>query len=788
MPSAALIRRGGITPPAHEPWSSVEPFTLGGMRWDSVEPFDLKNTPAQWNSVEGFNFGVNQEWDSVEPFYLGPMLSWNSVELWDIRDAATGTIGGATAHPRLGYRDRVGEPPAPPPVVPPPPPPPPVGPPPPPIPPPPVPPPTGSGGPAIGGFVVDSGAIGPWGMYQGHFDIAYVPVHPNDINEIAVTARFVDPVNGPDALVMPCFYARMQNVAGGTGNNSPETYTNNGGWHWFVRYKPRVVGNWSFVVVVSIRGGRGGTSVSASQTFTVSGGAGMQPLKMDSSRKYLQLLDGTPFYPNGINYAFEDRNGKSTAYDGQAGWSHFMPRMASGGFKLLRRWMHGHSRENLEYKADASFWAGYPSLNSGVTGDYSQQAAARLDNFMATAQANGLRVILVLWEMNEFNSYDGGAAWSESTYNVVNGGPCTNPQDVFTDPTALRLFYNRVWYAVARWGAYGSLGLWEYMNEIGSTGSSGFNGYNSTTHVANVLAWFEKIGKFLRSLDIWAAPLTLSQEWEKSTLGQPAGGHFDSWWLSPYLDVISLHRYHDSAWSINSDNWTARQMMIDARNRTGKMVILEESGLNRPSGVAPEPDFDPTTSSLSTAQIDHILVGTHYLEDYWVATLSGGGNLPWWWTSGFQDDSVKHRTSGTLPNSVNWDFSTRYALAVPGLNAFLNGENMATASPPYDDVSLALTGSLRAVGWGNRNKVLIFAKDSADAYDSGSLPGDVAARTVSGGTIQVNGLINGVPYNVERWNPYSGALISTIQLTAASGHITISPAAIDRSVAYKVYI
>jgi hypothetical protein len=140
-----------------------------------------------------------------------------------------------------------------------------------------------------------------------------------------------------------------------------------------------------------------------------------------------------------------------------------------------------------------------------------------------------------------------------------------------------------------------------------------------------------------------------------------------------------------------------------------------------------------------------------------------------------------------LPNSVTWDFSTRYSLATPGLAAFLAGEDMDAMSPPAGDVVCTLSGSIRHVAWGNDTRVFIFVKDTADAYDSGSLPGNVAGRTVAGTSISVPGLASG-HYSIERWNPYTGILVSTgTNALAVAGVVTISPAAIDRSVAFKVY-
>jgi len=103
--------------------------------------------------------------------------------------------------------------------------------------------------------------------------------------------------------------------------------------------------------------------------------------------------------------------------------------------------------------APGTNWEGY-----GGIGVYNQMIADALDRVFLAAEKEGLRIMLTTEDNNEVMRTGGSDGWVANPYNRANGGPCDDPEDVFSSQDARRHYRNRLRYIMARWGY--STSLW----------------------------------------------------------------------------------------------------------------------------------------------------------------------------------------------------------------------------------------------------------------------------------------------------------------------------------------
>lgn len=205
--------------------------------------------------------------------------------------------------------------------------------------------------------------------------------------------------------------------------------------------------------------------------------------------------DGRPYVPVGANLAW--------APDGVAdrlGYYHqAMPAFARANLNWMRIWMCHWGGMNLD-------WLPKDMGRSPPPGSFSEDVARNWDDLLATAEANGVYVQLVLQHHGQYTTFN-DSNWAENPWNAANpGGFLKSPEEFFTDRNARVITFLKYRYIVARWGWSPAILAWELFNEVHWTNAMR-NG-----HESDVARWHSEMATYLRSVDVYHHLITTSTE------------------------------------------------------------------------------------------------------------------------------------------------------------------------------------------------------------------------------------------------------------------------------------
>jgi hypothetical protein len=398
--------------------------------------------------------------------------------------------------------------------------------------------------------------------------------NPYDPDQIAVEGRFTAPSGR--AVVVPGFHYQGYTRSRSTEDGEVLTPTGRGGFK--VRFAWGEVGEYRFTVMARERGK---ARTVGGGTFTVRASAARGYVRRSTSAPhYFQYDSGASYFAVGENLCWPNEPG-TYAYDT------WLNRLADAGGNYTRLWLDPHWNElGLEKRAESA------GDGNGL-GRYDPRASWRVDYLLELARQRNVRVMLALLSFNSVDATGEYGGWADSVYNRANGGPCRQPAEFFTNPTAKRLFKRRLRYLVARWGCSPAVLSWEFWNEVDLA-----TGYNS----AQVAAWHAEMADYVRSIDPWQHLLTTSFA---NTEGDPAVEAL------PQLDYVQSHSYgsHDVAGTIGQVT-------------TQKLAACDRPHYFGEFGIDAYPDsyrYDPD--------------GIHLHNGLWSAALSGsaGTAMTWWW-------------------------------------------------------------------------------------------------------------------------------------------------------------
>ncbi len=399
--------------------------------------------------------------------------------------------------------------------------------------------------------------------------------NPFDPDEVAVDAVATGPKG--QTLRVPGFW--FQPFRRETGENGAVRLAAKGEPGWRVRVCPTAPGPWHVTVTVK---DKSGTAASGPLAFTAlpltnkraAGTGWVRRAPGKAAARYFALDDGTgqarSCFLVGENVCWPGSRGL-------ADYDDWFPALAKSGGNFARLWMAFSPLESKE---------------TGL-GRYSLQNAAHFDEVLALARKHDLRCMVAFGTYGEFNTggFFNEGSWPANPYNAANGGPVASdkPNDFFSNETARTFYKRRLRYLVARYGAYTSVGFWEFWNEKDVPA-----------------AWAKEMAGALKTLDPYQHLVTNSA----STVG-PA----DVWQL-PTFDLTQTHRYGDEG-SIRD---IAPVISEDARAHDvfNKPHLMGEFGISWRNG---DEKFDPSGRA------------TNLHNGLWAGALSGsaGGAAIWWW-------------------------------------------------------------------------------------------------------------------------------------------------------------
>lgn len=284
-------------------------------------------------------------------------------------------------------------------------------------------------------------------------------------------------------------------------------------------------------------------------------------------------------------------------------------------------------------------------------------------------------------------------------------------------------------YCVARWGAYTSVGAWEYWNEQDPGLPCG--------------RFYREAGAFLARFDAYHHLRSTS-----------AWGPAPNDYRHNSLDFADLHWYMRPEWGPLSLDAAAAVQDRGSYLRSqapAKPAILGEFGLaDNQWGLSP--DMKRDTGLL------------HFHDALWASAHSGlsGTAMSWWWEVLDQMDHCRHIRS-----------LARYLAGVPFTTAGFHPAHLTVEGPNLR--CSALVGTRRALLWVN---------DPAAAWHRVVVDG-IAPATQSGGVVQLTGLGPG-PYRVTWWDTLRGQPITTAVVVASNQGVRLPVPPFARDIAAQV--
>lgn len=424
--------------------------------------------------------------------------------------------------------------------------------------------------------------------------------NPYNYEEVSIGGYFTSPSGIVDTI--DGFYMQDFNL-----NENNGLLLLEGSGEFRVRYAPRETGTYSVVFTVK---DSTGTIASDAYNFatlqsTDEENAGF--VRTDAGSNYLKYDDGSSYIPLGENMAWQDNN----PYVDYRNW---VSDLEESGGNFIRLW-HAAWGLGIEWKQGGSF--------QGLR-KYKQTNSFYQDWLYDYCSEKGVYVMLAL-------HYHGAVStmvnpnWQDSPYNVINGGPCENTIDFFTNEEAIAHTKNRLRYIVARWGYAKNIMCWELFNEVLWT-----DGYHFNKEL--IAEWHFEMANYLKSIDPNQHLISTSygEDWQED----------EAVWSAPEMDFTQSHIYQNSA---NLENVLAKA------NRTF-LQEFEKPTLNGEFGIG-------ITGSLNSSDPD----GIHIHNAIWGSLFSGGLGtaMTWWWDSYVHPQELYYHFTGIKSFSDQIDFNSQ---------------------------------------------------------------------------------------------------------------------------------
>ena len=348
--------------------------------------------------------------------------------------------------------------------------------------------------------------------------------------------------------------------------------------------------------------------------------------------------------------------------------------------------------------------------NRPVLGNYNPVDCFLLDRVLQSAESNGLAIQLVLLTRDLYMS------------RLKNDA---SPAYAAAIADARRLLR----YAVARWGAYTSLGIWEYFNE------------NDPGLPTN--RFYTECGRYLSAIDPYRH-LRSTSAWSDSPKD----------WRLPALDVANLHAYLRPA---DGERFKDEVTTVIERARTLRKAAPNKPALFAEFGLARD-DWQPSPYMEQDAGYVHL----H--NALWASALSGlsGTVHPWWWEDIEKRDAYRHDRA-----------VARFVKSIPFTSGRLHAARAVSADSRW-----------RAVGLQNETGAWIWLSDSRATWWR-----QVVARDAPGPSRSVTLMIGGLSageYRVQWFSTSDGSVIRSDQARGGTDGLRLTAPDFTGDIACKV--
>jgi len=275
--------------------------------------------------------------------------------------------------------------------------------------------------------------------------------------------------------------------------------------------------------------------------------------------RYLELSDGTPYIPNGLNVIHP--RGRVSTEEGLAQMEKWMKALADNGGNYIRIWM------------SSPFW----DPEHGQAGMFDEQRAQRVDALLELARRYGIRVKMTIEHFREIDPNNVRQAWaSKPIHHVSRGGTAKDMPDWLANEKSRAPFRQKLAWLQKRFGGQPVIFAWELWNEINAVRGGDY------------LGWSEAMLPELKRL------------FPKNMTLQSLGSFDSDWAFKPYRrlchmpnnDVAQVHRYLDPGAPLDVCHGPVDVLAADAVRELlgmnpGRPVILAEGGAVEPRHTGP---------------------------------------------------------------------------------------------------------------------------------------------------------------------------------------------------------
>ncbi|MFH0989547.1 MAG: cellulase family glycosylhydrolase [bacterium] len=295
-------------------------------------------------------------------------------------------------------------------------------------------------------------------------------------------------------------------------------------------------------------------------------------------------------------------------------YEYFFKKMQASGITIARIWL---CPWNLSFE-----WK-----ETGL-GRYNLESARRLDDIIALAERYSIYVILCM-------DYHGIAPkgmgyfkenrWLASPYNRMNGGPCANEADLFTDPEAKEYYKKKYKYIVSRYGASAHLAAWEFFNEADLMAGQSIP----------INRWHIEMAEYVKSIDVHKRLVSSSSTRKYIEKLVDA-------FKSPATDFVMFHEYN----TLNMAPYVI-DLHEAATEYYQKPVILGEFGIEFRGGDR-------------TFKADSQHIGLH--NGIWAGWFSETPVVPmsWWWDNYIDAHNLWHEYAALTRFAQSMEFEGKH--------------------------------------------------------------------------------------------------------------------------------
>lgn len=394
---------------------------------------------------------------------------------------------------------------------------------------------------------------------------------------------------------------------------------------WKARYTPRQAGNYSYYVFLKKKTG---AHISGMRSFKALPGSSNGFLRRSKESPFYAVFDsGKSFFGIGHNLAWVTNNNIDA-------FEKYFKLMQDNGCNITRIWIN-------------SPWS--ICIENEKACIYNPADSHKLDEILTLAKKYGIYLILVIdtySTLMEERGFWNEQSWKTNIYNKLNGGPCQQPWDFFSNVEAGRMYKNRLNYIIARWSYSPNILAFQLWNETDAPAD-----------------WTKEMISYIRSINPHGQLITTS-------LGYPWDNNFDesSIWSLDGIDIIDRHVYgnlvKDPISNIASVN-------VQLEQKYGKPVMTGEFGMDAGRNDAA---LDPKGDAVD------------FHNSLWVSVFSRSFStaLNWWWAEYIKNKNLypHYKALAAFMEGLRWG---------AGPVDIIQVSHVRTAAKSSESVSLDIT-------------------------------------------------------------------------------------------------